>query len=291
MSARLRELVVYALHDRYDVHAVQTERRGHAIALCRDAVAGGYDAVAAFGGDGTVNEAANGLAGTPVALACLPCGSNNVFAKLLGVPADPVDAAQHLLGLADAWAPRRVDLGRVADRWFTFAAGMGLDASVVERVDRRPARKARWREWYFAQSAVTTFLSRYAIAPPRLEVLAGDRRFEGVSVFLQNAEPYTYFKSRPVNVARGASLDSGDLAGAVLTRARPRDVPGITARALAGPGRLAAHPGVAPFARAAEVRVRSLDGRPVPLQVDGDHIGDHVEARFEVGRGALAVVA
>ncbi len=291
MSDRVRHLVVYALQGRYDVHAVDTQRRGHATELSRGAAAEGYDAVVAFGGDGTTNEAANGLAGSPVPLACLPGGSNNVFAKILGIPADVVDATEHLLALADSWAPRRVDLGRAGERLFTFAAGMGLDASVVERVDRHPARKARFGAWYFAEAAVATFLSRYVVAPPRLEVEVRGARLRGVSLFLQNAAPYTYFKARPVNLVEGAALDSGDLAGAVLTRARPYDVPGIAFRALSGAARIAAHAGVAAFAGAEDVTVRSLDGRPVPVQVDGDHVGDEVEVRFGIRPAALRVLA
>src|SRR3954454_13070544 len=92
MSDRLKSLVVYALQGRYDVTVADTERKGHAIELCREAVAEDYDVVVAFGGDGTVNEAANGLAGSRTALTCLPAGSNNVVAKVLGIPTDMVDA-------------------------------------------------------------------------------------------------------------------------------------------------------------------------------------------------------
>ena len=114
--------------------------------------------VCAFGGDGTVNESANGLAGSRTALTCLPGGNNNVVAKLLGIPIDVVDATEHLLGMADRWEPRAVDLGVVNGRYFTFAAGMGLDASVVERVDRNPRLKSRFGPFYFVESAIATFL-------------------------------------------------------------------------------------------------------------------------------------
>ena len=147
MSDRLKHLVVYALQGRYQVRAVDTQRRGHATELCREAAREGYDVVVAFGGDGTVNEAANGLAGSATPLTCLPGGSNNVYSKVLGIPNDVVDATEHLLRMADSWRPRQADLGRVNGRWFTFAAGMGLDASVVERVDAHPERKTRWGAW------------------------------------------------------------------------------------------------------------------------------------------------
>jgi diacylglycerol kinase family enzyme len=289
MSERLKHLVAYALQGRYHVEMIETERKGHAIELTAAAARDRYDVVVAFGGDGTVNEAANGLAGSSTILTCLPGGSNNVFAKMLGIPDDVVDATEHLLHLADEWRPRRADLGRVNGRLFTFAAGMGLDASVVERVDRHPHLKSRFGVWYYTQSAIATFLRRYVVHPPRLAVDVGGRRIEGVSAFFQNAEPYTYFKRRPVNLVGGAALDSGDLAGAVLTRATPIDIPTVLFRALS-PAPIPKHRAVAAFAGARAITVRSLDGRPVPWQVDGDHVGDDTEIEVGVQAGALGIV-
>src|SRR4051812_49629254 len=143
VSDRLRNLVVYALQGRYEVTAIDTERRGHAVELCREAADEGYDVVVAFGGDGTVNEAANGLAGSDTPLTALPGGSTNVWARTLGIPRDVVDATEHLLRMAGNFRPRRVDMGRVNERYFVFGAGVGLDASVVERVDAHPHPKAR----------------------------------------------------------------------------------------------------------------------------------------------------
>ena len=160
----------------------------------------------AFGGDGTVNEAANGLAGTATALTCLPGGNNNVVAKLLGIPTDIVDATEHLLGVADTWAPRAVDLGMVNGRYFTFAAGMGLDASVVERVDRNPGLKKRFGPFYFAGSAISVFLRKYVVNPPRLEIEVDGRTVGGVSLFVQNAENYTYFNQKPRPARRGRAV-------------------------------------------------------------------------------------
>ena len=165
-----------------------TDAKGHAIEICREAAASGYDVVVAFGGDGTVNEAANGLAGSPTALTVLPGGSNNVVAKLLGIPTDVVDATEHLLHIADHWAPRQVDLGLVNGRDFTFAAGMGLDASVVERVDRNPRLKKRFGPFYFVECAVVTFLRTYVVDPPRLLVSVDGREVGGSPLFVQNAE-------------------------------------------------------------------------------------------------------
>jgi diacylglycerol kinase family enzyme len=291
MSDRLKNLVVYALQGRYEVVAIDTQRPGHATELIVAAAEEKFDVVVAFGGDGTVNEVANGLAGTETPLTVLPGGSNNVFAKMLGIPNDLVDATEHLLDLADRWEPRAVDLGRVNGRWFTFAAGVGLDASVVERVDSHPHLKARFGAWYYTGAAVVTFLRRYVINPPKLEIEVGGERVRGVSLAFQNGVPYTYFKSRPVNMVDGARLDSGDLAGVMLTRARPYDVPTVTFRALSGAARIAKHPAIRAFSGFREATVRSLDGRPVPLQVDGDHIGDETVAELSVSAGALRIVS
>src|SRR4051812_38290495 len=150
VSDRLKRLVVSALQGRYRVDAVDTEGRDHATELCRRAAAARYDVVAAFGGDGTVNEAANGLAGSATALTPLPGGATNVYCRMLGIPRDIVDATEHLLAMADAWRPRRLDLGAVNGRRFLFASGYGIDAAVVRQGSAPPPPKARPPPWYFS---------------------------------------------------------------------------------------------------------------------------------------------
>ena len=124
VSDRLKNLVVYALQGRYDVEAVSTEAQNHATEIGREALDGGYDLVVAFGGDGTLNEVANGLAGTDVPVSVLPGGSTNVVARTLGIPNDVVDATEHLLGLADDFQPRKIDLGIANGRRFVFSCGV-----------------------------------------------------------------------------------------------------------------------------------------------------------------------
>jgi diacylglycerol kinase family enzyme len=291
VSDRLKNLVVYALRGSYEVDAIDTEARDHATELCREAARSGYDVVVAFGGDGTVNEAANGLAGSDTPLSCLPGGRTNVYCRMLGIPTDVVDATEHLLQLADDWRPRRVDLGYVNERKFLFSAGAGLDASVVERVDAHPRLKARLGEYYYTWTGLQTFNRKYLLHPPQLEAELGEERVKGVTAIVQNAAPYTYFGNRPVHMGEGATLDSGDLAGVILKRARPIDVPTIIWRALSKRARLARHRQVRPFSGVRSLRVRSLDGRPLPLQVDGDYIGEVDEALFGVERRGIAVVA
>jgi diacylglycerol kinase family enzyme len=291
MSVRLKQLVVYALQGRYEVEAVDTQRKGHATELCRDAALEGYDVVVAFGGDGTVNEVANGLAGTRTALVPLPGGATNVYCRMVGIPTDVVDATEHLLRLADQWEPRPFDLGRVNDRWFTFSAGAGLDASVVERVDRHPRLKARLGPWYYAQAATAVFLEKYVVnAPKVIADLAGEEK-AGASVFVQNAQPYTYFRRRPITLSPGAALDSGDLSAVVLGRAHAADLPTMAYRLLSKRAQVGRHRQAHAFDGLDGLVVRSCDERPVPVQVDGDYIGEHEEAVFSVSPGALRVLA
>jgi diacylglycerol kinase family enzyme len=291
VSDRLKNLVVYALRGSYHVDAIDTEARDHATELCREAAEAGYDVVVAFGGDGTVNEAANGLAGSRTPLTCLPGGRTNVYCRMLGIPTDVVDATEHLLQIADDWRPRRVDIGYVNERYFLFSAGAGLDASVVERVDAHPRIKARLGEWYYTWTGIKTFNRRYLLRPPRLETELAGEPVKGVTAIVQNAAPYTYFGNRPVHMGEGAALDSGTLSGVLLTRASPIDIPTIIWRALSKRARLTRHRKVRSFSNLTELRVRSLDERSLPLQVDGDYIGEAPEAVFGIKPGGIAVVS
>ncbi|MEI7692693.1 MAG: diacylglycerol kinase family protein, partial [Actinomycetes bacterium] len=134
VDRKMRDLVLAALSSRYEVEVADTDAPGHARELAAAAAGDGTEIVATLGGDGTLNEAAAALAGSDIPLYPLPGGSQNVFAKLLGLPSEIVDSTARLLELSDLWPLRRVDLGRVNDRIFTFAAGVGLDASVVAKV-------------------------------------------------------------------------------------------------------------------------------------------------------------
>jgi diacylglycerol kinase family enzyme len=290
VSERLKHLVVYALRGSYRVKAVETESRDHATELCREAAKEGYDVVVAFGGDGTVNEAANGLAGSETPLTCLPGGRANVYCRMLGIPVDVVDATEQLLRMADDWRPRHVDIGYAGERKFLFSAGIGLDASVVEVVDAHPRLKQRLGEWYYATTAVRTFNRHYLLHPPRVEATLGEERISGVTVIVQNATPYTYFGNRPVEMAEGASLESGDLSGVVLRRASPIDIPTLLWRGLARRPRFVRHRQVHPFAGLHRLSVSSVGDRALPLQVDGDYIGEVQTAEFGVlPRGLLVL--
>jgi len=292
VSDRLRNLVVYALQGRYDVTAVDTSHRNHATELAREAALEDFDVVVAFGGDGTLNEAANGLAGSGTPLTMLPGGATNVFAKLLGIPGDIVDATEYLLRLADQWQPREIDLAQVNDRLFTFSAGLGLDASVVARVDSHPKLKTRYGASYFTYAAITTFLGNYVVKPPALIAeLADGTTFNGATAIIQNAEIFTYFNDRPLKVATGADLQSGDLAGVVLKRTTPTIMPSIIARVFLEKLEVTKSRAIDGFSAADGVVVGAAGDPPDALQVGGANNGDVHEARFGVRPRALTVIA
>jgi diacylglycerol kinase family enzyme len=297
VSDRLKNLVVYALQSRYEVEAVDTEAAEHAIEIGREARSGDYDIVVAFGGDGTLNEVANGLAGTDVPVSVLPGGSTNVVCRTLGIPNDVVDATEHLIGIADDFRPRKIDLGRVNGRYFVFACGVGLDATVVRRVDAHPKLKARARYWYYTWAAVTSFYGSYLRNPVRLELECEGERVEGVTAIAQNSDPFTYFKDTPVRVAEDVSFDDGKLSVAVLKRATQRDMPTIAMRVLSERWSAGNHGQIVDFEGIREATVRSISKnesgelRRLPVQVDGDYIGEHAEMTWSVEPRALTVVA
>jgi diacylglycerol kinase family enzyme len=292
VSDRLRNLVIYALQSRYEVEAVDTEQRAHATRITREAAREGYDVVVAFGGDGTVNEAANGLVGSETPLTVLPGGSTNVWARTLGIPNDVVDATEHLLRMADDFNPRPVDLGQVNDRYFVFASGIGLDASVVERVDAHPYRKARLGAWYYTYAAIATVNRRYLVRPPRVRLVAGDRELDAVTVIVQNSDPLTYFRNRPIRVCEGAGLATGTLAIAVLRRATPLELPTLIPRLFSARARTVLNhrqvEGLPPVTRA---RVEAVGDRPFPVQVDGDYLGEFDAVEFGIAPGGLLAVS
>jgi diacylglycerol kinase family enzyme len=297
VSDRLRNLVVYALQGRYEVEAVSTEAQNHATEIGREVADHGYDIVVAFGGDGTLNDVANGLAGTDVPVSVLPGGSTNVVCRSLGMPNDVVDATEHLIGLADDFRPRKIDLGRCNGRRFVFSCGVGLDATVVRRVDAHPRLKARARQWYYTWAAISGFYRHYLRDPVRLELEVDGEKHDGVTAIAQNSDPFTYFANIPIRICEDIGLDDGRLSMALLRRAKQRDMLPIATRVLNSKLHAAKHRQIDEFDDVGEAWVRSTSRdqddqlRPFPVQVDGDYLGEHTELRFSVEPGALTVVA
>jgi len=143
VTARNTVVVHRALSQGNEVEVVETNRRGHATRFAQDAARRGVDIVIGYGGDGTLNEVATGVAGTDTALGVLPGGSTNVFARTLGMPNDPVLAVQQLAAGIAARTIEPIGLGKVNGRYFCFHTGVGYDAAVVKEVERRASLK-RW---------------------------------------------------------------------------------------------------------------------------------------------------
>lgn len=282
VTARGRVVIAKALAADHEVTVVETARRGHATKLARAAAEDGVDVVVVLGGDGTLNEAANGLAGTGTSLAALPGGSTNVFARTLGLPDDPIEATGLLLDALEAGSIRRVGMGSVNGRWFLFHTGIGFDAAVVAEVERRGALKRWANHVLFAWAALVTWLRGYDRSRPRFAVRIDGRPTvdDGMFTVCLNTDPYTYVGARPFTLAEEATLDRP----LTIITLRTLDVVPL-ARILAsalGSGRRLRHDRHVAFE--ADVVHAEIDGYgPIPLQVDGDYLGDveHFDVRHE----------
>ncbi len=277
------------LSARHDVSVAITTRRHHATALARRGVARGAEAVVVLGGDGTLNEAANGLVGTEVALGVLPGGSTNVFARTLGLPDEPIDAAEAVLAALDDGGTERVGLGAVNHRYFLFHVGIGFDAAVVERVERRSDLKRTLNHALFVYATVVTWLRHIDHGEPyfALELPDGRRIDDGYFAVCLNTNPYTYLGTRPLNLAPRASL------GEPLTLVSVRDFTAkglgrLALRALRTDGGVAANGNVDYAEGLTELRV--IGHRPVPVQVDGDFAGRLMNLRLSYRPEALRLV-
>jgi diacylglycerol kinase family enzyme len=285
------EEVARRLGGGFAVSVAHTEAPGHATELARDAARAGYDVVAALGGDGTVSEAAGGLVGSPTPLACVPAGVTNVFARAVGMPRDPLAAAERLserarAGTLEAGA---VDVGTVNGRHFLYTAGVGFTAAMAETAEREPGRKARLGQLHFAASGVGEIARRYLRDPPAMEVEAGGLRDSAVTVVVQNCQALTYFGPRQIRVCARAGLDTGSLSLTLLRRTRPGDVASVIARLLAGDaGAVERHPQVRAASGLAGATVR---GAALPVDADGEFLGTFSEVVFGVEPGALRVVS
>ena len=287
----VRDVLAHALASETKLDVVQTEARGHATSLARQAVDDGLDVVVALGGDGTVNEVVNGLlaagprAGLP-ALAVVPAGGANVFARALGLPSSPVEATSQLLEALSLGRRRTVGLGLAGERWFTFCAGLGLDAGVVRRVEAKRAAGAAGTPWlYVRQGLRQFFLSERRALTMTAHPEGGEPVPVGVALVC-NSRPWTYLGPRPVVPCPEASFDTGlDLFGLTSLRTVP------TLRHLRQ--MLSSRPrprGAAVLSLHDQDGFRLTSDRPTPLQVDGDDLGDVVEVVFRSVPLALDVV-
>jgi diacylglycerol kinase family enzyme len=289
VTARARVVIRKALSADHDVSVAETTRRGHALRLAQDAASSGVDTVVVLGGDGTLNEAANGLARTDTALGVLPGGSTNVFARTIGMADDPIEAAAQLLGALERDSCRRIGLGSVNGRYFLFHVGMGFDAAVVAQVERRAALKRYAGHPLFVYAAFTTWLRHYDRSRPRLAVHLPDGALvdDGYMCLCFNSNPYTYLGTRPLDVAPDADLERGLVAVTFRTLGVVRLL-ALATSALGTGSWLRRHRKIDYRTDLTALTVRGHG--PFPYQVDGDYLGETEQLEFRHEPGALTIV-
>jgi diacylglycerol kinase family enzyme len=288
VTARARVVIQKALSADHRVTMVETGRPGHATTLAREAAAGAADVVVVLGGDGTLNEAANGLAGTGVALAVLPGGSTNVFARSIGLPNDPVEGTAQLLGTLGRRSFTSVNLGSVNGRYFLFNAGFGFDAAVVARVERRSALKRYAGQPFFAWAAASTWASGYDHSRPRLKVeVEGSAPVEdGYFAVGLNSDPYTFVRDRPLRISPGTGLQTPLAVVTFRSLSLGRFVPAVAAAA--GPRGMGRRRSVARHVGVQEAVISGYG--PLPHQVDGEYLGEATRFRLRSEQGVLRLV-
>lgn len=286
--------VARRLAARLDLQVVETRYRSHARDLAAASAAEGYGLVLTFGGDGTVNEAVNGLMSAPVrdgppALAPVPGGGANVFARSLGLPADPRGAITRILEAVDNAAGRTIGLGLAGDRYYTFSAGLGLDAEVVAEVERlRAAGRQSSPALY-----MWTALRRYYLATDRREPalslqLAGrpeiGRLFMGV---VMNSAPWTYLGRRPVSTVPKANFNSGlD----VFALRRLRTLTTLTALQQMLHSRERPPHGRDVVSVTGQSRLTFRSSRPIAFHIDGEYCGETESVAFSFVPEVLRVM-
>lgn len=292
-TERSRDVLARALRSEIELDVRFTQSRGHGAALARQAVDEGMDVVVTLGGDGTINEVVNGLLadgpGPKVpALAVVPGGSTNVFARALGLPSGWAEGTSVILEALRDRRTRTIGLGQANGRWFTFSAGVGLDAETIRRVERARTRGHVATKGLFVRSAITQYLMDPDRRHGPITLTRPDGRTESdlSTVIVQNTAPWTYFGRRAVNPCPRASFDTGlDLLAlrGMATSTTLRAVQQMFARRPrpAGRGLLGLHD-------LCEFALSSVF--PVAFHVDGDYVDERHKITFRSAPKALRVV-
>ena len=290
-NERRRDLLAHALAGEMTLQVARTESRGHAMRLAASAADSGVDVVVVHGGDGTVNEVVNGLMyrgvrmDTPL-LAVVPGGSTNVFARALGIDPDPTVATEQILEALTRGSTVTVSLGRAGDRYFTFNAGLGLDAEAVHAVERRRRAGSEISNVMHARATISRYF-RSDRRHPRLTVeLPGREPITGVHMaFVSNVDPWTYFGNHPIRTNPGTSISTGLGLFAVTSMSVPN---GLRAVGEILTGRVGHSKKIIRAHDEPWVTVRCTE--PVGMQADGDYLGEKSEVKFTSVPNALRLV-
>lgn len=294
-SSRVTDVLVHAFSDELELEIVVTTHRGHALSLGERALDEHLDVVVTLGGDGVIHEVVNGVLrdgpGDHVpTLVTVPGGSGNVFARALGLPADPVEATGELLEAVRSNRTRYVGLGKANDMWFIANAGIGLDAEVIDAMERQRKAGHTASPLRYLTTVLTELFRRTDRRHPRLTVQrAGHEATTGVFLaIVQNTRPWTYFGAWPIEPSPNASFDSGidlfalrDLSLPVAVEASRR----MLMHSSAGSTRRA----FVVWHDQSEFTVTA--NRPTPFQVDGESLGPTTNVRFAAVPSALRVFA
>ena len=295
-----RDLVAHALQSRVGLVVTHTDHRGHAIEIAEAAKRDGTDVIIVHGGDGTVNEVVNGLLGKPgpdrpaadtlPAVAVVPGGSANVFARALGISPDPIEATNQLIDLLGAHrgAWRRIGLMDCVERWAVFTAGMGVDGDVVAAVEAQRAKGRKVTAGRYIRIAVREMLGSVR-DEPLLTVHLPDREpVSGVHfAFVSNASPWTYANARPVWTNPDTTFETGLGVFAVTTTNVAANLL-VVRRMLSKKAKIKGKHLIRED-NLAWVRITSAE--PIACQVDGDFLGMRDDMTFTAVPQALAVVA
>jgi len=297
-SARAREVIAHALASAIDLEVADTTHRTHATDLARQARRDGLDVVLVLGGDGTVNEVTNGLLAegpghdVPV-LGTIPGGSANVFARSGGFPEDAVEATGILIEAIEHKRVRTIGLGRAdydgTRRWFLCNGGLGLDAEIVEDMEKQRAKGHQATPGRYFQTALRHILVTAERRQPALTVRRpGLPDVPGVFLtIVQNSSPWTFLGPIPVDPCPRASFDTG------LDLFAPRSLAvlhtlGHVRRMLLGRRTRYPFGGLLSLHDQSEMTVDAT--RPTPLQIDGEAVGPVTSVTFRSVPRALGVL-
>jgi diacylglycerol kinase family enzyme len=299
-TAAGRDLLAHALESRVDLTVAHTDHRGHAIEIADAATRDGIDVIIVHGGDGTVNEVVNGLLGRPgrplpdtiPALAVVPGGSANVFARALGISPDPIEATNQLVDLLSArrngaqW--RRIGLMDCGERWAVFTAGMGVDGEVVAGVEAQREKGRKVTAGRYIRVATREVIASARKDPALTLQLPGREPVPGVHfAFVSNSSPWTYANTRPVWTNPTTTFDTGLGIFATTSMNVWANLKLVRKMVARKPDIEAAH-----LIREDDLPwIRVTADTPVACQIDGDYVGLRESVTFTSVPDALGVVA